>query len=93
MSRPKPSHFETCLDENCERKWCVDRRCAPCTKAGGHVVDPVTMRCQGCHEKFEWTADELKKTPQVIPSWHGCLTGDCPHKWQSECDETLKKYR
>lgn len=49
----KPSHFETCIDENCERKWCVDRRNADCYKTGDcEVVSRRTNRCVYCHIEF-----------------------------------------
>lgn len=47
----KPVHFDTCIDENCERKWCVDRRNAPCSKDGDCTVDKGT-RCMYCHTEY-----------------------------------------
>jgi hypothetical protein len=26
------------------------------------------------------------------PEYHGCMTGDCPHEYQVQCDESLKEY-
>lgn len=49
-----PSHFETCIDESCERKWCVDRRNAKCHKSGECEIaeGSKTNRCIYCHIKF-----------------------------------------
>lgn len=47
----RPSHFETCIDENCERKWCVDRRNAKCAKEGHNLTENGT-RCTDCHEQL-----------------------------------------
>lgn len=52
----KPTHFELCQDENCERKWCVDRRNSKCNylgKAGCELADnSKTNRCIYCHTKY-----------------------------------------
>lgn len=54
MSNPrrKLTHFEAYIDENCERKWCVDRRNADCQ--GECEVEPErkTDRYIHCHTKF-----------------------------------------
>jgi hypothetical protein len=43
-----------------------------------------------------WPVDP--RAPKVRPSdgdlldeleWHGCLTGDCPHNFQGQCDKSL----
>ncbi len=36
-------------------------------------------------------ADRKTQTRRVVknPDWFGCLTGDCPHNRQSECDASL----
>jgi hypothetical protein len=31
--------------------------------------------------------------PGPPPEYHGCLTGDCPHWKQSDCDTELAKYK
>lgn len=56
----KISHFDLCMNENCERKWCVDRRNAACLKAvktRGEADCEVergskTNRCKWCHTKY-----------------------------------------
>lgn len=52
----KPTHFDLCQDQNCERKWCVDRRNADCTKTDDHLVEGKVgsklNRCVYCHAKF-----------------------------------------
>lgn len=47
----KLTHFEGCIDENCERKWCVDRRNADCLKKNDCLVDK-SDRCIYCHTKY-----------------------------------------
>lgn len=51
----KPTHFETCLDPNCERKWCVDRRNAKCIANDDCLVESKSDRCIYCHTKFYCT--------------------------------------
>ncbi len=51
----KPSHFDICIDENCERKWCVDRRNADCLKKKDCLVkkdNGKVGRCVYCHTKY-----------------------------------------
>lgn len=44
----KPTHFDVCIDENCERKKCVDRRNPPTTKPiAGVEFDEMAV-----HEQF-----------------------------------------
>lgn len=47
----KPTHFETCMDDNCERKWCVDRRNARC-KGIDCTLEKGKTRCPECHREF-----------------------------------------
>lgn len=39
-------------------------------------------------------ADKKTQTRRVIknPDWFGCLTGDCPHSMQFECDKSMCEY-
>lgn len=48
------NHFEVCIDENCERKWCVDRRNAKCLieDTCEIALRDTSDRCQWCHTKF-----------------------------------------
>jgi hypothetical protein len=48
------THFDICQNENCERKWCVDRRNAKCIKEDGCEIEAKskTNRCKWCHTKF-----------------------------------------
>lgn len=48
------SHFELCMDPNCEFTWCVDRRNAKCLKDNDCEVEvnSKTNRCKWCHTKF-----------------------------------------
>jgi hypothetical protein len=36
-------------------------------------------------------AVKLQDTIEIIDS-HGCLTGDCPHETQAECDSEMDKF-
>jgi hypothetical protein len=48
----KFSHFDLCIDENCERKWCVDRRNAECLKNDDCEVTAHSNRCKWCHTEY-----------------------------------------
>lgn len=48
----KIAHFETCIDENCERKWCVERRNAPCYQNTELCETKKSDRCIRCHTKY-----------------------------------------
>lgn len=51
----KAAHFETCIDPNCERKWCVDRRNAECLKNDYCEVprgSTTSGRCIWCHTQY-----------------------------------------
>ena len=39
------------------------------------------------HERLQ--LETLKK---VFAHYHGCLTGDCPHEKQEDCDEAVKVF-
>lgn len=50
----KPGHFDVCIDENCERRWCVDRRNATCLKTGSCEIqtEKYKDRCRWCHTRY-----------------------------------------
>ena len=52
VKKKKPTHFESCTDKNCKRKWCVDRREAKCKDNGGCLVEEYSDRCVDCHVKY-----------------------------------------
>lgn len=56
MNIMKNIHFDLCIDENCERKWCVDRRNALCKDMDCELND--SDRCKFCHVKFFCTCNE-----------------------------------
>lgn len=78
----------------CER-WTINLQkwadAHPNTQAAGRIKrGPLSIAQFGDHDgkcdKYEPIEVETVK----VPDYHGCLTGDCPHERQSECDKELK---
>jgi hypothetical protein len=77
-------------------------KCSACGHVARFSRHDLSKPCRSCGRKNYWTgslsAEELARASVSArtaaadaQSYHGCLSGDCPHWKQTECDQSLKE--